>query len=294
MLLRGPGYAPTRTELRRLMTGVRVTVYVDDADLTSDQLLELMDAALRRRSSSPPPSGRCGAAARRCGWTACRGRPGLSCWPGSWAARCRRRNTRRPPTCGGPRAACRCRSCARRRWRVPPRARGGLRARAKSPACSRRCSTSWPRTRRRWGAAPAGDPRRGRGGGHARRGADRVAEPEAVCDRLVRLGLAWTGEHGYGSVADTVPVLRGRFPRRSRPSGCATTSPGGALRETTPPELAAHGRALEKVAEMAESAGRPDLAVRLARATSPGWPVRCGSACGAAARPGLGRVPHRR
>src|SRR2546430_1270102 len=37
------GYAPSSAELRRLMAGVRVTVYVDDADLTLEQLRELTD-----------------------------------------------------------------------------------------------------------------------------------------------------------------------------------------------------------------------------------------------------------
>ncbi|MQY19496.1 hypothetical protein NRB20_25860 [Nocardia sp. RB20] len=40
----GRPYLPLPTELRRLMTGVRVTVYVDDADLTLQQMRDLTDA----------------------------------------------------------------------------------------------------------------------------------------------------------------------------------------------------------------------------------------------------------
>lgn len=39
------GYAPSRPELRRLMTGIEMTVYVDNAEYTAEQLRTLMDAA---------------------------------------------------------------------------------------------------------------------------------------------------------------------------------------------------------------------------------------------------------
>src|SRR5262249_9503956 len=39
------GYAPTRGDLQRMMTGVRVLVVIDDADLPAERLAELADAA---------------------------------------------------------------------------------------------------------------------------------------------------------------------------------------------------------------------------------------------------------
>ncbi|BBC93332.1 ATP-binding protein [Streptomyces griseofuscus] len=268
-----PGYAPTRAELRRLMAGVRVTVYVDDAELTSDQLLELMDTA--------PEAAFVFAGAERSLWsegTALELR-GLSQTAGlELLAR----------ELGGP---------------VPEADR-------ETAADLWRAADGLPLPLLRAAALARSDPA---GGGRLPRAAqvtellpdllDRlardepvmgvlrllatldgaevaaahigalaeVAEPEAVCERLVRLGLARNGEQGYGSVADTVPVLRGRFPAPFPAERlCDHFVRWASLRATTPPELAAQGQVLERVAEVAEAAGRPDLAVALVRASSPG------------------------
>lgn len=266
-----PGYAPTRAELQRLMTGVRVTVYIDDADLTSDQLLELMDTApqavfvlagaerslwsegtalelrglsrtaglelLARELGGPVPEADHEAAADL--WRAVDGLP----LPLLWAAAVARSG----PAGGLPRAG---------------------QVTALLPALLDRLAQDAPAmgvlrllaTLDGTEVAPA----------HIGALTD-VPEPEAVCDRLVRLGLARNGEQGYGSVADTLPVLRRRLPAPFPAERlCEHFVRWASLGETTPPELAAQGPVLEKAAEVAEAAGRPDLAVALVRASSPG------------------------
>ncbi|WP_405873893.1 ATP-binding protein [Streptomyces sp. NBC_00005] len=268
-----PGYAPNRTELQRLMTGVRVTVYVDDADLTSDQLLELMDAAPQATfvfASAERTLWSGGTALELCGLSQTAGLellerelggplPGMDHETAAalWQA------------AGGLplpllRAAAVARSDPQGEGRLP---RVGevtdlLPALLDQQAEDESVMGVLHLLATFDGAEVAAI--------HVGALTD-VAEPDAVCDRLVRLGLARLGEYGYASVADTVPVVRGRFPAPFPAERlCDHFTRWATLRETAPQELAAHGRVLEKVAEVAESAGRPDLAVRLARATSPG------------------------
>jgi energy-coupling factor transporter ATP-binding protein EcfA2 len=268
-----PGYAPTRAELRRMMTGVRVTVYVDDVNLTSDQLLDLMDAA--------PDATFVFASAERSLWgdgTALRLR-GLERTAGLELLG-RELGGRLPDgeqdagvalweaASGLPlpllRAAAVVRTDPLGRARLPrpgevaellPMLLDQLAADVAAMGVLHLLAT--------FDGAEVAPTHLGALAG--------LAEPEAVCDRLVCLGLARDGEHGHSSVADTVPVLRQRFPAPfSAERLCGYFTRWASLRATTPADLATHGRVLEKVAELAESAGRPDLAVRLARATSPG------------------------
>ncbi|WP_059008148.1 ATP-binding protein [Streptomyces specialis] len=268
-----PGYAPTRAELRRLMAGVRVTAYVDDANLTSGQLTELMDAApdatfvfasderslwgdgtalrldglaqaaglelLARELGGPLPEGERDVAVAL--WRAASGLP-LPLLRAAAVARSDPAGDDRLPRPGEVAA-------------LLPMLLDQLAADAAAMGVLHLLATL--------DGAEVAPTHVGVLAG--------VAEPEAVCDRLVRLGLARAGEHGYGSVADTVPVLRRRFPAPySAERLCGYFTSWASLRATTPPDLAAHGRLLQKVAELAESAKRPDLAVRLARAASPG------------------------
>ncbi|GLX52004.1 hypothetical protein Shyhy01_49540 [Streptomyces hygroscopicus subsp. hygroscopicus] len=268
-----PGYAPTRAELQRLMTGVRVTVYIDDADLTSDQLLELMDTA--------PQAVFVLAGVERSLWsegTALELR-GLSRTAGlELLAR----------ELGGPVPEAD-RETAADLWRAAdglplPLLRAAALARS-GPAAGGRLPRAGQVTALLPALldslaqdAPVMEVLRllatldGAEVAAAHIGAlTDVPEPEAVCDRLVRLGLARNGEQGYGSVADTVPVLRRRFPAPFPAERlCDHFVRWASLGETTPPELASQGPVLEKAAEVAEAAGRPDLAVALARASSPG------------------------
>ncbi|MFE2373965.1 ATP-binding protein [Streptomyces sp. NPDC059398] len=268
-----PGYAPNRAELRRLMAGVRVTVYVDDADLTSDQLLELMDLAPQAAfvfASAERTLWSGGTALELCGLSETDGLALLERELGvplpdadreTAASLCRAAGGLPLPLL---RAAAVARSGPEGGVRLPrvgevadllPALLGRLAGDEPVMAVLHLLATFD-------GAEVAA----------VHVGAlTEVAEPGAVCDRLVGLGLARLGEYGYASVADTVPVVRQRFAAPFPADRlCDHFTRWAALRETTPQELAAHGGVLAKVAEVAESAGRPDLAVRLARATSPG------------------------
>lgn len=278
-----PGYAPNRTELQRLMTGVRVTVYVDDADLTSDQLLELMDAAPQATfvfASAERTLWSGGTALELCGLSQTAGLellerelggplPGMDHETAAalWQA------------AGGLplpllRAAAVARSDPQGEGRLP---RVGevtdlLPALLDQQAEDESVMGVLHLLATFDGAEVAAI--------HVGALTD-VAEPDAVCDRLVRLGLARLGEYGYASVADTVPVVRGRFPHRSRPSGCATTSRGGRRfgkprRRNWPPTAGCWRRWPRWPSRRGARTWRCDSHGPRHR----GWPARSGSACG--------------
>ncbi|WP_052851486.1 ATP-binding protein [Streptomyces avicenniae] len=265
-----PGYAPTGPELRRLMAGVRVTVYLDDADLPPERLRQLADAApdatfvfasrersvlgegahlelrgldraagirlLTRELRNQLPEGQRAAADELCALSL--GRPllllraaGLAGFDAAGAVTLPR----------------------------PAEISGLL------PLLLDRLDTAAVNTLRLLATLEDAevDP--------AHIGAlCGVAEPGPVCGRLADLGLLVATEHGYRSAADVVPEVRRRssepFPAERL---CDHFARWAALPTTTPAQVAAHGRALELVAVLAERQGRPDLAVGLARAVSP-------------------------
>ncbi|MFB7763818.1 AAA family ATPase [Streptomyces xiamenensis] len=269
-----PGYAPTGPELRRLMAGVRVAVYIDDAELTPEQLRLLTDAApdatfvlasrertllgesgqleLRGLSRAaglqllgeelglPLPQHERAAAHELCGLSL--GRP-LLLLRAAGLARAGAAGELRLPR------------AAEIEGLLPllfegldPAAVGALRL-----------------------LATLGDAELDPVHVGALCG---VAEPAAVCARLARLGLAEATERGFRGVADVVPEIR-RWAPAAFPALfpadrlCDHFARWAALPTTTASQVADHGRALEVVAELAEEQGRPDLAVRLARAVSP-------------------------
>jgi energy-coupling factor transporter ATP-binding protein EcfA2 len=265
------GYAPATSDLRRLMTGLKTTVYVDNADYTPAQLRALMDTApdatfvLASREGSL--LGDDGTARRLAGvdldaamellgrelgrhvveadeqdvaaalWEAAAGRP----LPLLRAAALARLD----PAAALPRPG----AVAEL---LPP-----LLARLDAPA--RRALHLLGIL----GGAEV-DP--------AHLGLlDGAEDPGALYASLAVLGLAEETERGYRVVTDVVPALRehgGPAPfsveqlchHFARWAGQATTSHA---------QVAAHTGALERVAELADRAGRPDLAVRVARAASP-------------------------
>ncbi|MDX3850433.1 ATP-binding protein [Streptomyces sp. AK02-01A] len=97
-----------------------------------------------------------------------------------------------------------------------------------------------------------------------------ASDPSALCARLAGLGLAEQTETGYRVVPDVAPALRERelepFPVDRLSDHFAEWI---ARPSTTAVQVAQHARALEQVAELAEQAGRPELAVRIVRAASP-------------------------
>ncbi|MFD5205974.1 AAA family ATPase [Streptomyces anulatus] len=265
-----PGYAPTGPELRRLMTGIEVTVYVDDAELTPERLRLLADAApdatfvfasrersllgesadlelrglgraaglglLERELRHGMPEAQYAVAVELC--EVALGRPLLLLRAAGLA---------RLDTSG--------------EIRLPRAAEiDGL-----LPLLFDRLDTASLKTLHLLATLRDAevDPE------HVGVLCD-VPDPAAVCGRLAGLGLVTVTERGYRSVADVLPEVRRRFAEPVAVDRlCDHFARWATLATTTPAQVADHGRALEVVAEMAERRGRPDLAVRVARAVSP-------------------------
>ncbi|MFJ4705037.1 AAA family ATPase [Streptomyces anulatus] len=265
-----PGYAPTGPELRRLMTGIEVMVYVDDAELSPERLRLLADAApdatfvfasrersllgesadlelrglgraaglglLERELRHPLPEAQYAVAVELC--EVALGRPLLLLRAAGLA---------RPDTSG--------------EVRLPrPAEIDGL-----LPLLFDRLDPAALKTLHLLATLRDAevDPE------HVGALCD-VPDPAAVCGRLAGLGLATATERGYRSIADVLPEVRRRFAEPVAVDRlCDHFARWAALATTTPAQVADHGRALEVVAEMAERRGRPDLAVRVARAVSP-------------------------
>ncbi|MFI2316938.1 AAA family ATPase [Streptomyces sp. CB00072] len=265
-----PGYAPTGPELRRLMTGIEVTVYVDDAELTPERLRLLADAApdatfvfasrersllgesadlelrglgraaglglLERELRHGMPEAQYAVAVELC--EVALGRPLLLLRAAGLA---------RLDTSG--------------EIRLPRAAEiDGL-----LPLLFDRLDTAALKTLHLLATLRDADvdPE------HVGALCD-VPDPAAVCGRLAGLGLVTVTERGYRSVADVLPEVRRRFAEPVAVDRlCDHFARWATLATTTPAQVADHGRALEVVAEMAERRGRPDLAVRVARAVSP-------------------------
>ncbi|WP_445394724.1 ATP-binding protein [Streptomyces sp. LE64] len=266
-----PGYAPTRTELRRLMAQVEVTVYVDDADQDPERLRALADAApaatfvfaghertlpgesaqlalqglhpaaglelLARELRGPlPPSERV-AAEELCALSL--GRPLLLL-----------------------RAAGLARLDASGTGLTLPRPASvqGL-----LPLLLPRLDATALRVLDLLATLPDAEVAPGHIG--ALCGAD---DPDALCAELTALGLTLAAERGYRCAPDAVPEVRRRSPEPFPVERlCDHFTEWAASPAATPAQVADHGRALELVAELAERQGRPELAVRLARAVSP-------------------------
>ena len=264
------GYAPSGAELRRLMTGLRVTVYVDNANLTPEQLRELADAApdatfvfaghdrsllgdgtalemtglereagrelLARELQRPLEEGELAAADEL--WKAALGRPLLLLRAAGLARS------------GAPGEAVLPRPGAMAE--LLPLLFDQLDAEASSALHL---------------LATLGDAELDPV--HIGDLTD-VPDPVALCERLVNLGLAEVSERGYRCAPDAVVGFRERNPQPFAADRLCDHFTGWLSQPTTTPdEVAAHGRALEVTAQLAELAGRPDLAVRVARAASP-------------------------
>ncbi|NXY97533.1 ATP-binding protein [Streptomyces sp. BR123] len=280
------GYAPSGPELRRLMAGLRVTVYIDNAELTTEELRDLMDAVpdasfvfagreralpgesvalelagldrgagvqlLSREAGIPTPASD-GPAGEL--WKASAGHPLLLVRAAAL--------TRRDGTGAGvlPAPGALADLVPLLLGQLDPDALGGLRLLATLSDAE---------------LAPV----------HVGALAG-VPDPAGVCGRLAALGLAEATERGYRCTADAARVLRERHPVGFPVERLCDYFARWATRRTTRPEqIADHARALEIAAELAERAGRPDLAVSVAWAASPGLvrSLRFGS---------WGRVLHR-
>ncbi|OIK23427.1 ATP-binding protein [Streptomyces malaysiense] len=265
------GYAPSSPELRRLMTGVRVTVYVDNADFSPEGLRTLMDAApdatfvVAGRDRSLLGDG-----------TALRldgigrapaldllarelGRPVGAGAEGSTAGDLWETSSGRPLLL--------LRAAAL--TRLEPAGTGALPRPAEVgdllPLLLGRLDDEPLRVLRLLTTLDDADLDIGHiealGG---------ATDTEVLCGRLVDLGLAEQTQRGYRAVADVVPALRERDPEPfSVEVLCEHFATWIGRPATTAAQVEQHGRALEVVAELAERDGRPELAVRIVRAASP-------------------------
>ncbi|MEK8172232.1 hypothetical protein NKH77_31970 [Streptomyces sp. M19] len=192
------------------MSGVAVTVYIDNADFSAEGLSVLMDASPTPSSSSRAGRERCSATAARCAWRGSTGIPDWSCWPGSWAALSRRRPSGTPrPRCGRPRPDAHCCCCAPRPSPVSTR----LTRRAEGAAAPGEVADLLPLLFDRLDGEPL------RALYLLATFRDAVLDPvhvgalsaapdaAALCARFAELGLAERTEAGYRVVPDVVPAL---------------------------------------------------------------------------------------
>jgi energy-coupling factor transporter ATP-binding protein EcfA2 len=272
-----PGYAPSRADLKHRMTGIRVTVYVDDADYSGDQLRDLMDEApdatfvfassadtlrgegsvvevrglgledglalLDQELDSPLAAEERTAAAGL--WRAADGRPVLLL-----------------------RAAGLIRSCRPRTVALP-------RPQDLLPLLFSRLSevevrVLWLLTTLQ--AAPV-DPV------HIGALAE-VPDAAVLCGRLERAGVLLGGEQGYRCALDVPALVLKRYPKPFPPDLiCRYLVRWAVAPETTPAQLASQALVLAQAVSIATDTGQPALAVQLARAVSPrmAWSLRFGS-----------------
>lgn len=263
------GYAPSAPELRRLMAGVRVRVYVDNAELTEEQLRELADAvpdatfifAGRNRSLLGDGTAvEVRGIDRAAGIELLARTAGSSVWDNMTAA-----GELWQAADGRPllllRAAALIRLDASGAAVFPrPRDVEGVipllleRLDARTSGVLRLLAVL--------GDAKVAPVHIGALAGES--------DPVELCGRLVELGLAEGSERGFRCAPDVVARLRRRdalaFPVDRL---CAHVVNWLTDPATTPAEVADHARALEVVAEHAENAGEPAAAVEILRAASP-------------------------
>ncbi|MES9535790.1 hypothetical protein [Actinomadura sp. NPDC000600] len=263
------GYVPSAAELRRLMAGVAVTVYLDNADLTRDQIIALADSApdatLVFTGHQRVLLGDDGFALELGGLARTTGMELLARELGTLppseeataVALCDVAGGRPLPLL---RAAALARAAEDADIRLP---RPGhvaeliplVLGRLDEPA------TNALHLLATFGAAVDASDVRGLTG---------RADAAELCDRLVRLGLATAEEGGYRCLPDVFPLIvqlrPAPFPADQIWHYYATwlNRPG-----TTPDQVAVRSRVLERAVELTLSAGRPDAAVRLARAAEP-------------------------
>jgi len=263
------GYLPSATELRRLMTGVRITVYVDGAGGDADRLRELMDAA--------PDATFVFAGRNRAllGEGTSLGLKGLE----TAAAQALLESELGSRLTGHERAAAEL--CAA--------AAGAPLLLLRAAALAREDGTGGlvlPRPGTTAELLPLlldqldAEPLRVLGllatlgeadlaPGHIGALAG-VPDASAVCGRLAGLGLLAATDTGYRCTADAVGPLRQRFPEPFPAERlCGHLAEWAALPDTPPARVAEHAAALDAALDLAERAGRPDLAVRVARAAAP-------------------------
>ncbi|MCR3752519.1 ATP-binding protein [Lentzea californiensis] len=266
------GYAPSAADLRGLMAGIRVTVYVDDADLEADQLRRLADLipdatfVLASRESTllgdtvvHDLRGLDQDAASLL-MSEALGRPLRDTDEAAMAALCQASN-------GNPLLLVMAAGLARSARPRPggaelpqpgavPHLIPSLLAQLDTPDMT---VLSLLATLEDAELAP----------GHIR---DLTGESDSdgISERLTDLGLAVRGENGYHCAPGVVAALRNHDTSGLRIELlCQYFTSWASTPATDPARVAHHSRVFERLATLATTAGRPDLAVALGRAASP-------------------------
>lgn len=267
------GYAPSHTELRGLMAGMEVTVYVDNADYTAEQLRRVMDAApdaafvfAARESSLLGSDGR---AQRLQGIDQAAATELLTRELGRPVAEAGGQDTVAAlweTASGTPLLLLRAAAVAR----LDPSGDAVL----PKPGAVRELlpplfdRLDGPSLRALHLLATLDDAELA----PVHIGAlSEISDPSSLCEGLAQLGLAQETELGYRVATDVVPVLRQRegLVPYSLERLCTYFAQWAARPATQAAQVADHARVLEVVAELAEQSGRADLAVQVVRAASP-------------------------
>ncbi|MFE7526363.1 ATP-binding protein [Kitasatospora sp. NPDC057542] len=265
------GYAPSDTELRRLMTGLRLVVYVDNAELTREQALALAETAadatfvfaahrrsllgedgkvielpgldypagmelLVRELGRPLAPDETDTA--RALWQAAQGRP-LHLLRAAGLARFDSADDARLP--------------------LPGKVSELL------PLLLERLDTPARTVLRLLATLDGTD----LAPGHLA-AITELPGTERTTEHLAGLGLLIAGDDGYRCAEDTVPAVFRQDPEPFPVERiCDHFADWIARATTTADDVARHSAVLERAAALAEATGRPELAVRIARAASP-------------------------
>ncbi|MBV9450779.1 MAG: hypothetical protein JO345_33305 [Streptosporangiaceae bacterium] len=264
------GYAPTGAELRHLMTGIRITAYIDNANFSGEQLREFMDMA---------PNATFAFASRE---PTLRGQgtvlevAGLDLSEGLYLLA---QEVQRPLTETGRAAAIHLWEQAQGSPLLLVQAAGLARSGPSGEAVLPRPSTVAEITQllletvdevgqailRLLASLDGAEIAAAHIG--ALTGA---TNPARACDSLAGLGLLMTDENLYRCPPEVLPVIRGKYPEPFPADQlCRHFATWAANRTTTPDQVARHAAAIAQAALLAEEAGYPELAVRAARAASP-------------------------
>jgi len=95
-------------------------------------------------------------------------------------------------------------------------------------------------------------------------------DPALACDSLVKSGLLMSDDGMYRCPPEVLPVIAGKYPQAYPIDRlCGHFTMWAASRTATPDQVARHAAAIAEAARLAQFTGRPDLAVLVTRAASP-------------------------
>ncbi len=263
------GYAPSAAELRRLMSGVDVTVYLDNADLSAEQVRLLADSApdatFVLASHTRSLLGGDGVAIELKGLDHNAGLRlllrELGELPSEESAAAM---TLWQTTQGRPLFLLRAAALARPSGTAPVRLPRPAEVEDLAPLLLDQLSASQTTVLQLLATLDA-DLEASTIGSIAG-----MPKAQDLCEHLVRLGLVIADNNGYRCAADVISVVEQRMAEAFSIEQICRYFIGWAEQSaTTPEQVAARSRALERAVELACAEERAALAVRLARTASP-------------------------